>query len=57
MTVLPGPILESMEQIVAERPDVLFDISGEATRYRSRNYLIIRRAVVQSAPPPTGPSP
>jgi len=58
MTVLPGSILESMERIVAAGvgESVLFGISGEATRYRGRNYLIIRRAVVRTDSPGADPS-
>ena len=53
MTILPNAFLEQMETIVAGSGDagVLFGISGEITRYRGRNYLVIRRAVVRAPSP------
>ncbi len=53
LTILPNAYLQEMERIVGERAgeDVVFGVSGEVTRYRGRGFLVIRSAVLQSAPP------
>ena len=50
---MPTRILEEMEKIVAERPNVIFRVSGENIISSGRPFLLIRKAIVtvQSSPP------
>lgn len=61
MPVLPSGWLASMEEEVARYdPQVVqFRVSGEITRYRGRNFLMVRSAAIEALQPPgtTGPLP
>ena len=53
---MPSRILEEMEEVIVERPDAIFRISGENIISSGRPFLLIRKAIVTVQAPTPEPA-
>ena len=56
--ILPSELLDDMERVANENPEVLFRVSGQTTVYDKQLYILVGQASAQApAPPPPEPTP